>query len=113
MVKKILKKPNILFGFFYQYWISIILLVMLITLVRQNFFINQFPFVLHDKQEQIQQHQQQNRLITQHNQQLEAELTSLGQTNMELIESSARYKFGLIKDGELFYRVSRLKKEQD
>jgi len=101
------KKPNFLFGFFYNYWITIVLLVILATLIRQNFIINKFPFILNDKQDVIDNQIVKNLQISADNADLEKELAKMNQTNMEIIESTARYKFGLIKDGELFYRVSR------
>ena len=113
MPNTLLKKPNSLFGFFYRHWITLVLLVVIVTLVNQSFFINHFPTSIENEKNRLHDKQQQNAQITEHNQQLEAGLAKLGQTNMELVESTARYKFGLIKDGELFYRISTKALSQD
>lgn len=102
-----------MFGFFYRHWITLILLVTIITLAQQSFLINQFPSSIKSEEHQLLAKQQQNAEIAKHNQQLALELAKLGQTNMELVESTARYKFGLIKDGELFYRISSKAPSQD
>ncbi len=106
MLNTLVKKPSVLFGFFYRHWITLVLLLAISTLAYQSFFINHFPSSIQDEVHRLQNKQQQNAQIIEHNQQLEAELAKLGQTNMELVESTARYKFGLIKEGELFYRIS-------
>ena len=106
MPNTLTKKPSVLFGFFYRHWITLALLLVIATLVYQSFVINHFPGSIQSERDRLQNKQQQNAQIIEHNQQLEAELVKLGQTDMELVESTARYKFGLIKEGELFYRIS-------
>ncbi|BBB22886.1 conserved hypothetical protein [Abyssogena phaseoliformis symbiont OG214] len=101
------KKPNKLFGFFYNYQITIILLVLLITLIRQSFLANNFPFVLYDKQQIINQNISVNQTLDEKNKQLSIGLKAESEANMEILESIARYKFGLLKEGERYYQISQ------
>ena len=102
----LLKKSNSLFGFFYRYWISIILLVVLVTLIRQNFVINTFPFDIHDKQAVLAENTTINQQLKQDNLQLQLELDAKSDQKLEILESMARQKFGLIKAGEKYYQIS-------
>ena len=104
--KSATKKPNNLFGFFYQYWITIILLVVLATLIRQNFFITQFPTSLASKQAVIDQHTQVNQALKKQNTIKKTDLKAETASNMEILESQARYRFGLIKDGETYHQIT-------
>ena len=101
-----LKKPNSLFGFFYRYWISIILLVVLVSLIRQNFVVNSFPFDVHDKQDVLEENLTTNQQLKQDNLQLQLELNAKSDQKLEILESMARQKFGLIKAGEKYYQIS-------
>jgi len=101
-----LKKPNRLFGFFYRYWISIILLVVLATLIRQNFVINTFPFDVHEKQAILKDNLAVIQQLTQDNLKLQLELNAKSDEKLEILESMARHKFGLIKSGEEYYQIS-------
>ncbi len=102
-----IKKPNSVFGFFYQYWITLILLVMLATLIRQNFFINQFPGTLTEKQSIVNKEIQTNQALNEENIIKQIELKAESAANMEILESQARYRFGLIKDGETYHQITR------
>ncbi|MDB2590280.1 septum formation initiator family protein [Candidatus Thioglobus sp.] len=101
-----LKKPNKLFGFFYRYWISIILLVVLATLIRQNFIINTFPFDISEKQAILKENLAVNQQLKQENLKLKLELNAKSDEKLEILESMARQKFGLIKPGEKYYQIS-------
>lgn len=107
------KKPNKLFGFFYNYQITIILLVLLITLIRQSFLANNFPFVLYDKQQIIKQNISINQTLDEENKQLSIDLKAESEANMEILESIARYKFGLLKEGERYYQISQSASNQN
>ncbi len=100
------KKPNSLFGFFYRYWVSIILLVILGSLVRQNFINNNFPDDVHNKQNALNQSIVKNKQLSNENQQLKLELAAKSDQKLEILESMARQKFGLIKPGEKYYQIS-------
>jgi cell division protein FtsB len=101
-----LKKPNKLFGFFYRYWISIILLIVLMALLRQNFVINSFPFDVHEKQLILEKNLATNQQLKQNNLKLQLELNAKSDPKLEILESIARQKFGLIKPGEKYYQIS-------
>lgn len=102
----LIKKPNSLFGFFYRHWISIVLLVILATLIRQNFIINTFPVDIHDKQTVLAENIAINQKLKQDNLQLQLELDAKSDQKLEILESMARQKFGLIKAGEKYYQIS-------
>ena len=103
-----IKKSNVVFGFFYQYWITIVLLVVLVTLIRQNFIINQFPGSLVTKQQIIDQNISLNQALNKQNKTKMIELKAETASNMEILESQARYRFGLIKDGDIYYQINEL-----
>lgn len=97
---------NNLLNFFYRYWITIALVIVLITLIRQSLFINEFPFSLTKKQAIINKNIQQNELLKQQNQIKTLELQANLATDMEILESQARYRFGLVKKDERYYQLS-------
>ncbi|SMM99845.1 hypothetical protein SPONN_1047 [uncultured Candidatus Thioglobus sp.] len=101
------KKPNILLTIFFKYWLSAVLLVVLITLIRQNFWINEFPFSLTKKQAIIDKNNHLNALLSQDNKDKATSIKAHSETAMEILESQARYRFGLIKKGERFYQINQ------
>lgn len=100
-----LKKSALIFGFFYKYWATIILIVILATLLRQNFVINKFPFSLSDRQQIIDDDSAFNQSLDQKNIKM-TELKMGTKSNMEILESQARYRFGFIKKGETYYQIT-------
>ena len=70
------KKSNNLFGFFYRHWISIILVIILTSLVRQNFIINNFPLDIYEKQDSLTRNITENKKITRENHELKLELAA-------------------------------------
>jgi cell division protein FtsB len=100
-----LKKSALIFGFFYKYWSTIILVVILATLLRQNFVINKFPFSLSDRQQIIDDDSAFNQSLYQKNIKM-IELKMGTKSNMEILESQARYRFGFIKKGETYYQIT-------
>ncbi|RUM80907.1 MAG: cell division protein FtsB [Candidatus Thioglobus sp.] len=94
-----------MFGFFYKYWATIILIVILATLLRQNFVINKFPFSLSDRQQIIDDDSAFNQSLDQKNIKM-TELKMGTKSNMEILESQARYRFGFIKKGETYYQIT-------
>ncbi len=95
-----------LLAFFRQYSITLILLWVISTLVYQSFFINRFPWILHEKQRIIQQASESNQRLKSKNQALTIELKVKSEADMEVLESLARYRFGLIKADERYYQIS-------
>lgn len=87
--------------------------MLLITLVRQSFLTNNFPFVLYDKQQIINQNISINQTLDEKNKQLSVELKAESEVNLEILESIARYKFGLLKKGERYYQISQSTSNQD
>lgn len=108
MRQKILKNHNLFIYFLKKidkYWVSVVLMIILLTLIRQNFFINQFPFSLINKQTIINQNKQTNQEIRQQNQSKLLQLETLLSTDMQILESQARYRFGLVRKGERYYQI--------
>ena len=68
--------------------------------------INNFPFDIHEKQNTLNQHIVENQQLMQKNQQLKLELSAKSDQKLEILESMARQKFGLIKSGEKYYQIS-------
>lgn len=93
-------------SFISQYWFTSILIFILTVLLYQNFFINQFPFLLMKKQNIIDKDQHNNQLLKQKNKIKNIELKAVNATDREVLESQVRYRFGLIKKGEHFYQIS-------
>ncbi|SMN10885.1 hypothetical protein SPBRAN_1060 [uncultured Candidatus Thioglobus sp.] len=106
-MRKQQKKTNILLTIFFKYWLSAILLVVLITLIRQNFWINEFPFSLIQKQAVIDKNKHLNALLSEDNKNKSISIKAHSETGMEILESQARYRFGLIKKGERFYQINQ------
>ncbi|HAY40979.1 MAG TPA: cell division protein FtsB [Gammaproteobacteria bacterium] len=108
--KKNAKKSN-LFGFFYKYWLTFVLLAIVFTLIRQSIFINKFPYILESKREVINETMSQNKAIILRNNSLVMELKTGSEPNMEILESQARFRFGYIKDGETYYQIRKSEQE--
>jgi len=96
----------ILLDLIQKYWITTALLIILITLFRQNFFINQFPNSLTDKQNIISQNIQANQALDKQNTIKQTELKVETDSNMEVLESQARHRFRLIKKGEIYHQIT-------
>jgi len=100
-----------LFGFFYKYWLTFVLLAIVFTLIRQSIFINKFPYILESKREVINETMSQNKAIILRNNSLVMELKTGSEPNMEILESQARFRFGYIKDGETYYQIRKSEQE--
>ena len=93
-------------GFVIKYKISLILILILISLVKQNILVNDFPNVIIQKQETIEGMELLNKLLQNNNKQLQEQIDGHTEEDLSLIESQARFKYGLIKDGEVFYQIN-------
>ncbi len=93
-------------NFIFQYWLTIILIFILIILFYQNLSTNKFPFSLMEKQTIIDKDKYNNQLLRQQNKIKNIELKATNADDNELLESQARYRFGLIKKGEHYYQIS-------
>ena len=93
-------------GFVIKYKISIILILILISLVKQNILVNDFPNVIFQKQKTIEDVELKNKQLQNDNKQLQELIGGYTEQDLSLIESQARFKYGLIKDGEVFYQIN-------
>ena len=93
-------------GFVVKYKISLILILILISLVKQNILVNDFPNVIFQKQKTIEDNELSNKQLQNENIQLQEQIDGYTEEDLSLIESQARFKYGLIKDGEVFYQIN-------
>ena len=93
-------------GFVIKYKISLILILILISLVKQNMLVNDFPNVIFQKQKNIEDMELINEQLQNDNKQLQEQIDGYAEEDLSLIESQARFKYGLIKDGEVFYQIN-------
>ncbi len=93
-------------GFVIKYKISLILILILFSLVRQNIFVNDFPNVISQKQKTIEDMELTNQQLKNDNKQLQEQIDGYTEEDLSLIESQARFKYGLIKDGEELYQIN-------
>ena len=95
-----------IFGFVIKYKISLILILILISLVKQNILVNDFPNVIFQKQKTIEGTQLINKQLQNENKELQEQIDSHTEEDLSLIESQARFKYGLVKDGEVLYQIN-------
>ena len=93
-------------GFVIKYKISLILILILYSLVNQNIFINDFPNVIFQKQKIIEDMELTNKQLQNENEQLQEQIDGYTEEDLSLIESQARFKYGLVKDGEVLYQIN-------
>ena len=93
-------------GFVLKYKISLILILIMISLVRQNILINDFPNIIFQKQKTIKDMELINKQLQNNNKQLQEQIDGYTEEDLSLIESQARFKYGLIKDGEVLYQIN-------
>ena len=93
-------------GFVIKYKISLIFILILISLVKQNILVNDFPNVIFQKQKTIEDMEFNNKQLQNDNKQLQEQIDGYTDQDFSLIESQARFKYGLIKDGEVFYQIN-------
>ena len=82
-------------------------MLILASLIKQNFLINQFPTSLSQRQQQIDHQVTQNKHLSEQNDIKKIELNSKISNNQEVLESQAGYRFGFIKEGETFYQITQ------
>ena len=97
-----------LFGFILKYKASLLLIIILFFLVKQNIFENNFPNVILKKQSVIKEIENKNLNLQKNNALLFNQITNYTEEDMSLIESKARYKYGLVKEGEVFFKVNKI-----
>lgn len=92
--------------FISKYWLTAVLIVILSSLMYQNFWVNKFPFSLVDKQSIIDKKTKKNQLLSQQNKIKSIELKAVNAKDKEVLESQARYRFGFIKKRENYYQIN-------
>ena len=93
-------------SFVIKYKISLILILILISLVKQNMLVNEFPNVIFQKQKTIEDMELINKQLQNDNKQLQEQIDGYTEEDLSLIESQARFKYGLVKDGEVLYQIN-------
>ena len=93
-------------GFVIKYKISLILILILFSLVKQNILVNDFPNVIFQKQKTIEDMELINKKLQNDNKQLQEQIDGYTEEDLSLIESQGRFKYGLIKDGEVLYQIN-------
>ena len=93
-------------GFVIKYKISLILILILFSLVKQNILVNDFPDVIFQKQKTIEDIEIINIQLQNDNKQLQEQIDGYTDEDLSLIESQARFKYGLIKDDEVLYQIN-------
>jgi len=68
--------------------------------------VNDFPNVIFQKQKTIEDNELSNIQLQNENIQLQEQIDGYTEQDLSLIESQARFKYGLIKDGEVFYQIN-------
>ena len=95
-----------LVGFVIKYKFILILILILISLVKQNILVNDFPNVIFQKQKTIEVIELINKQLQNDNKQLQEQIDGHTEEDLSLIESQARFKYGLVKDGEVLYQIN-------
>ena len=93
-------------GFVIKYKISLILILILISLAKRNILVNDFPNVIIQKLKTIEDMELSKKQLQNENKLLQEQIDGYTEQDLSLIESQARFKYGLIKDGEVFYQIN-------
>ena len=96
-------------GFIVKYKVTFLLTIISAALIKQNFFVNDFPNVIKQKQKIINDIVLNNKQLEIENQNLTKQIHGYTQEDMTLVESKARFKYGLIKEGEVYYKIEQVK----
>ena len=97
-----------LIGFIYKNKVTIALIVVLVALVKQNIFENNFPSIVFERERTIDTIRLNNSSLAIENKILERKIQDYTEEDFNLIESKARFNYGLIKEGEHFFKVNRI-----
>ena len=101
-------KQTGLASFIYRNKITIALIIVLIALVKQNIFENNFPYVVLERERSIDMIKENNVNLANENIILESKIQGFAEEDLNLIESKARFKYWLIKELEYFFKVNRI-----
>ena len=95
-------------GFINKNKLTLVLIVILFSLIKQNIFTNNFPYIVLNKQKVIKNIKLINNTLINQNALLESQINSFTEEDSSLIESKARFKYGLIKEGEYFFKINKI-----
>jgi len=96
-------------GFIVKYRVTFLLVIISAVLIKQNFLVNDFPNVIKQKQKSINEIVSTNKQLENENLDLTKQIHGYTQEDMTLVESKARYKYGLIREGEVYYQIEQIK----
>ena len=88
--------------------LTLVLIVILFSLIKQNIFTNNFPYIVLNKQKIINDIKKTNNNLIDQNALIEGQIISFTEEDSRLVESKARFKYGLIKEGEEFYKINKI-----
>ena len=97
-----------LIGFLNKNILTLVLIVILFSLIKQNIFTNNFPTIVLNKQKTISDIKLINNNLINQNVLLQTQISNFTAKNSSLIESQARFKYGLIKEGEYFFKINKI-----
>ena len=97
-----------LIGFINRNKLTLVLIVILFCLIKQNIFTNNFPYIVLNKQKIINDIKKTNNNLIDQNALIEEQINSFTEEDSRLVESKARFKYGLIKEGEEFYKINKI-----
>lgn len=88
-----------------KYKLSIIFTLIFIIIFKQNIIINKFPIIIKKQEKAIAKVELEKNKILAQNKELIKNINAYKDKNLILIESQARYKYGLIKENEVYYQI--------
>ncbi|MDP6727694.1 MAG: septum formation initiator family protein [Gammaproteobacteria bacterium] len=94
-------------GFIVKYRVTFLLVIISAVLIKQNFLVNDFPNVIKQKQKSINEIVSTNKQLENENLELVKQIHGYTQEDMTLVESKARFKYGLIREGEVYYQIEQ------
>jgi len=94
-------------GFIVKYRVTFLLVIISAVLIKQNFLVNDFPNVIKQKQKSINEIVSTNKQLENENLELAKQIHGYTQEDMTLVESKARFKYGLIREGEVYYQIEQ------
>ena len=97
-----------LIGFVNKNKLTLVLIVILFSLIKQNIFTNNFPTIVLNKQKEISDIKLVSNDLINQNVLLQSQISNFIKKDSSLIESQARFKYGLIKEGELFFKINKI-----
>lgn len=95
-------------GFIAKYKFTFVFAFIFTALFKQSILINHFPGVVSERQHFIDEIVAENTKLSQENTALSKQIDDYIDDNLILIESRARYKYGLVKENETYYQINTI-----